>query len=275
MTPTMTVRCCVIVPNLRRWRACVKQRTISCFGVAGAQRGRLRCPACGAEMRIVAFITQRAVIDRILDHCGALANRRGRRRVRSAGRGRPPSGSAPELLARAPAARLSCSHAHITRTFRISRSPAPPRRESPLGDLWAARRMRRRQPLDPPTRDRAHAGAGWSFPDLPPRGPLPVYAVLDALQDPRPPHARGAAGGLSFLLQTPGHSPSVPPGRVMLKQARSRKAPDVPWQTPCRLGEADSCNEFLEAWVALQRFVSRIDVQVDEAARSRLVRALE
>ena len=183
--------------------------------------------------------------------------------------------AAPGAGARGAAARLSCSHAHITRTFRISRSPAPPRRESPLGDLWAARRMRRRQPLDPPTRHRAHAGAGWSFPDLPPRGPLPVYAVLDALQDPRPPHARGAAGGLSFLLQTPGHSPSVPPGRVMLKQARSRKAPDVPWQTPCRLGEADSCNEFLEAWVALQRFVSRIDVQVDEAARPRLVRALE
>jgi hypothetical protein len=28
----------------------------------------LRCPKCGAEMRIVAFITARAVIDRILDH---------------------------------------------------------------------------------------------------------------------------------------------------------------------------------------------------------------
>jgi hypothetical protein len=28
----------------------------------------LRCPACGAEMRIVALITQRAVIDRILNH---------------------------------------------------------------------------------------------------------------------------------------------------------------------------------------------------------------
>jgi hypothetical protein len=28
----------------------------------------LRCPACGAEMRIVACITQRAVIDRMLDH---------------------------------------------------------------------------------------------------------------------------------------------------------------------------------------------------------------
>lgn len=28
----------------------------------------LRCPACGAAMRIVAFITQRAVIDQILDH---------------------------------------------------------------------------------------------------------------------------------------------------------------------------------------------------------------
>ena len=117
MTPTMTVRCCVIVPNLRRWRACVKQPTISWFGVAGAQRGRLRCPACGAEMRIVAFITQRAVIDRILDHCGALANRRGRRRVRSAGRGRPPSGSAPELLARA-------HHAHIPHITLTCPAPA-------------------------------------------------------------------------------------------------------------------------------------------------------
>jgi hypothetical protein len=28
----------------------------------------LRCPSCGAEMRIVAFITQRGVIDRILDY---------------------------------------------------------------------------------------------------------------------------------------------------------------------------------------------------------------
>jgi hypothetical protein len=28
----------------------------------------LRCPACSGEMRIVAFITERAVIDRILDH---------------------------------------------------------------------------------------------------------------------------------------------------------------------------------------------------------------
>jgi hypothetical protein len=38
----------------------------------------LRCPACGREMRIVAFITQRAVIDRILDHL---------RRARGAARG--------------------------------------------------------------------------------------------------------------------------------------------------------------------------------------------
>jgi hypothetical protein len=40
-----------------------------------------RCPACGAEMRIVAFVTQRAVIDRILDHL-----RRGRESARE-----PPS----------------------------------------------------------------------------------------------------------------------------------------------------------------------------------------
>jgi AcrR family transcriptional regulator len=42
---------------------------------------RLRCPTCGAEMRIVAFITERAVIDRILDHL---------RRTRESVRG-PPS----------------------------------------------------------------------------------------------------------------------------------------------------------------------------------------
>ncbi|HEX9565129.1 MAG TPA: hypothetical protein VF981_14195 [Gemmatimonadaceae bacterium] len=41
----------------------------------------LRCPACGGEMRIVAFITQRAVIDRMLDHL---------RRARESARG-PPS----------------------------------------------------------------------------------------------------------------------------------------------------------------------------------------
>jgi hypothetical protein len=40
----------------------------------------LRCPSCGAEMRIVAFITQRAVIDRILDHV---------RRARESARGPP------------------------------------------------------------------------------------------------------------------------------------------------------------------------------------------
>ena len=40
----------------------------------------LRCPQCGAEMRIVAFITQRAVIDRILDH---------QRRARDTARGPP------------------------------------------------------------------------------------------------------------------------------------------------------------------------------------------
>jgi len=104
--------------------------------------------------------------------------------------------AAPGAGARRAAARLSCSHAHITRTSRAHPHitlTGPPLRESPLGDLWAAR-MRRRQPLDLPTRHRAHAGAGWSFPDLPPRGPLPVHAVPDALQDPRPPHARGARG---------------------------------------------------------------------------------
>jgi hypothetical protein len=40
----------------------------------------LRCPSCGAEMRIVAFITQRAVIDRILAHV---------RRARESARGPP------------------------------------------------------------------------------------------------------------------------------------------------------------------------------------------
>jgi hypothetical protein len=28
----------------------------------------LRCPKCGAEMRIVAFLTDYAVVDRIIDH---------------------------------------------------------------------------------------------------------------------------------------------------------------------------------------------------------------
>jgi hypothetical protein len=45
----------------------------------------LRCPQCGSEMRIVAFITQRAVIDRILDHVS-----RTREAARRAARG-PPS----------------------------------------------------------------------------------------------------------------------------------------------------------------------------------------
>ena len=49
----------------------------------------LRCPACGAEMRIVAFITQRAVIDRILDHL-----RRGRESARG-----PPSTQRPARAA--------------------------------------------------------------------------------------------------------------------------------------------------------------------------------
>jgi hypothetical protein len=43
----------------------------------------LRCPACGAAMRIVAVITQRAVIDRMLDH---------RRRAREAARAPPGTG---------------------------------------------------------------------------------------------------------------------------------------------------------------------------------------
>jgi hypothetical protein len=40
----------------------------------------LRCPSCGAEMRVVAFITQRAVIERILDYV---------RRARESARGPP------------------------------------------------------------------------------------------------------------------------------------------------------------------------------------------
>jgi hypothetical protein len=43
----------------------------------------LRCPACGAAMRIVAVITQRAVIDRMLDHL---------RRTREAARAPPGTG---------------------------------------------------------------------------------------------------------------------------------------------------------------------------------------
>jgi hypothetical protein len=55
----------------------------------------LRCPRCGAAMRIVAFITQRAVIDRILDHL---------RRARESARGPPRSPRrAPPQRARHPA----------------------------------------------------------------------------------------------------------------------------------------------------------------------------
>jgi hypothetical protein len=54
----------------------------------------LRCPACGAEMRIVAVITQRAVIDRILDH---------RRRARDMARGPPRSTRRASRPARQPA----------------------------------------------------------------------------------------------------------------------------------------------------------------------------
>ena len=51
----------------------------------------LRCPACGAEMRIVAFITQRAVIDRMLDHL---------RRASESARGPPRAQRRPRLHAR-------------------------------------------------------------------------------------------------------------------------------------------------------------------------------
>jgi len=51
----------------------------------------LRCPACGDEMRIVAFITQRAVIDRILDHL---------RRASESARGPPRAQRRPQLHAR-------------------------------------------------------------------------------------------------------------------------------------------------------------------------------
>ncbi len=57
----------------------------------------LRCPGCGAAMRIVAFITQRAVIDRILDHL---------RRARDSARGppkRPPRPPRPARTTREPA----------------------------------------------------------------------------------------------------------------------------------------------------------------------------
>ena len=56
----------------------------------------LRCPACGSEMRIVAFITQRAVIDRILDHV-----RRPRERPWAA------AGSTPRTVTSAAPARLT------------------------------------------------------------------------------------------------------------------------------------------------------------------------
>jgi hypothetical protein len=55
----------------------------------------LRCPQCGAEMRIVAFITPRAVIDRILEHL---------RQTRDTARGPPRSPRrAPSRPARHPA----------------------------------------------------------------------------------------------------------------------------------------------------------------------------
>jgi hypothetical protein len=59
----------------------------------------LRCPQCGAAMRIVAFITQRAVIDRILDHV-----RRIRDQTLDTARGPPRSSPrAPSRPARHPA----------------------------------------------------------------------------------------------------------------------------------------------------------------------------
>jgi len=54
----------------------------------------LRCPACGAEMRIVAFITQRAVIDRILDHL-----RRGRESARGPPGAQPSTQRRPRVRA--------------------------------------------------------------------------------------------------------------------------------------------------------------------------------
>jgi len=54
----------------------------------------LACPACGGAMRILAFITERAVIDRILAHL---------RRARDAARGPPPDGRpAPPTARRGP-----------------------------------------------------------------------------------------------------------------------------------------------------------------------------
>jgi len=50
-----------------------------------------RCPACGDEMRIVSFITQRAVIDRILDHL---------RRASESARGPPRAQRGPRLHSR-------------------------------------------------------------------------------------------------------------------------------------------------------------------------------
>ena len=52
----------------------------------------LRCPQCGAAMRIIAFITQRAVIDRILDHL---------RRARDSARGPPKTPPSPARRGRA------------------------------------------------------------------------------------------------------------------------------------------------------------------------------
>jgi hypothetical protein len=58
----------------------------------------LRCPQCGAEMRVIAFITQRAVIDRILDHL---------HRGRESARGPPSTQPSTQRRARVSAAHQS------------------------------------------------------------------------------------------------------------------------------------------------------------------------
>lgn len=42
----------------------------------------LTCPACGGAMRILAFLTERAVIDRILEHLHGRGRTRGGHRPR-------------------------------------------------------------------------------------------------------------------------------------------------------------------------------------------------
>ena len=57
----------------------------SLVGFSDRQVDPLTCPACGGAMRILAFLTERAVIDRILEHL---------RRTRADARG-PPSTRGP------------------------------------------------------------------------------------------------------------------------------------------------------------------------------------